>query len=111
HDIYLEKAAAIIQELGGKGSHGASQGKKLGIPAVVGATHALSVLKDGQKIVVDGDNGIVYEYKPGMDIEDISKPTPKPAAALPLAERMAAIVKKTGQPLPPGFLKEMKKQE
>ncbi|KKK67019.1 hypothetical protein LCGC14_2958260 [marine sediment metagenome] len=111
HDKYVEKAVAIIQNTGGIKSHGAYIGKKLGIPAVTGTVEATSVLKDGQKVVVDGDNGIVYDYVPGMVIEDISTPAPKAAEPLSLAARMAAIAKQKGKTLPPGFIESLKKQE
>jgi len=34
-----------------------------GLPAVTGTTKGTSILKDGQKVVVDGAEGAVYTYK------------------------------------------------
>lgn len=77
-DQYLEKAAALIQDVGGPASHGNVFAKSKGIPAVSSTLsygeEATSVLKDGQLVVVDGLAGIdekgkpygaVYEYTGG----------------------------------------------
>lgn len=106
---YLEKAAAIITNEGGAWSHGGVAGKLFGIPAVTGTVDATKKLKDGQKVVVDGNNGIVYEYIPGDEVEE--KPKPKPAAVSSLAEKMAAVAAKRGIDLPPGFTEKQKQKE
>ncbi|MFZ5595442.1 MAG: pyruvate kinase [Bacillota bacterium] len=56
----IEKAAAIITEMGGLTSHAAIVGLEFGIPVVVGVEDALSVLEDGETITVDGQRGLVY---------------------------------------------------
>ena len=104
---YLEKAVAIITDTGGAFSHGGVAGKMFGIPAVTGTVNATKQLKDGQKVVVDGNNGIVYEYVPGDEAEE----KPKPAAGPSLAERMAAVAAKKGIDLPPGFTEKQKQKE
>jgi len=55
------KASAIVTDKGGIMSHAAIVAREAGIPCVVGTEKATQVLKDGQKIIVDGNEGIVYE--------------------------------------------------
>jgi pyruvate kinase len=56
----IEKCSALITEEGGLTSHAAVIGINLGIPVIVGAENATSVLKMGQKITVDANRGIIY---------------------------------------------------
>ena len=56
HKDYLpaiEKAAALVVETGGLTSHAAVVGIAMGIPVVVGAENATSVISDGRIITVD----------------------------------------------------------
>ncbi len=105
--VYMKKAAAFITNTGGKLSHTAIIAREMGIPAVTGTIEATSVLKDGQKVVVDGEKGIVYEYIPGDEAEE----KPKPAAGTSLADKMAAMAAKKGVKLPPELLKKLKQRE
>jgi len=57
----MRKAAAIVTERGGRTSHAAIVSRELGIPAVVGASRALSILKDTQVITVDGSTGEIFQ--------------------------------------------------
>jgi len=57
----LLKCSALITDEGGIMSHGAIIARELGIPAVVGTKKATSSLKDGQRILVDGERGEIYE--------------------------------------------------
>jgi pyruvate,water dikinase len=57
----MKKASAIITERGGRTSHAAIVSREFGIPAVVGAKDALTILKDGMKVTVVGDTGKVYK--------------------------------------------------
>ncbi|MDD1467311.1 PEP-utilizing enzyme, partial [Dolichospermum sp. ST_sed5] len=56
----LQGIAGIITEQGGLTSHGAILARELGIPAVVSATGATTLLKTGEKLLLDGDKGEVY---------------------------------------------------
>ena len=56
---YLKKASAIIAEEPGLNSHAAIVGLTLEKPVIVGATSATHVLKDGVKVAVDAERGIV----------------------------------------------------
>jgi pyruvate,water dikinase len=59
--VAMEKSCAIVTDEGGITSHAAIVSREMGIPAVVGTTHATALLKEGMKITVDGFNGKVYE--------------------------------------------------
>jgi len=50
---------ALVTNEGGILSHPAIIAREHGIPAVVGTGNATSVLKDGQRVTVDGDKGVV----------------------------------------------------
>jgi phosphoenolpyruvate synthase/pyruvate phosphate dikinase len=63
---YMEKASAFVLNLGGSArgiDFVTKVARKTGRPAVVATGEATSVLKDGQNVVVDGDEGAVYAYK------------------------------------------------
>jgi len=53
------KAAAIITDIGAPLSHAAIVARELGIPAVVGCGLATTRLKTGDRVIVDGGQGIV----------------------------------------------------
>ncbi len=59
----LIKAAAIVTDEGGVTSHAAIVSRELGIPCVVGTKIATKVLKDGDLVEVDANNGIVKILK------------------------------------------------
>lgn len=52
-------AAAVVVEVGGELSHAVIVARELGIPAVVAASGACSILKDGDLVEVDGSHGRV----------------------------------------------------
>ncbi|WP_297421844.1 PEP/pyruvate-binding domain-containing protein [Clostridium sp.] len=52
-------AGAAVTEIGSASSHAAIVAREYGIPAVVAIENATSLLKDGQKIRVDGTKGII----------------------------------------------------
>lgn len=56
----MEKCVALITEEGGLTGHAAVVGLSLGIPVIVGAEKATTVLRDGQEITVDAQRGVVY---------------------------------------------------
>ncbi|MCD8510806.1 MAG: hypothetical protein LRY73_13690 [Bacillus sp. (in: Bacteria)] len=51
---------AIVAEEGGLTSPTAIVGLSKGIPVIVGATGATSMLKDGEEVTVDPLRGLVY---------------------------------------------------
>jgi phosphoenolpyruvate synthase/pyruvate phosphate dikinase len=53
------KAGAIITNQGGLLSHAAIVSRELGVPCIIGTGNATEILKDGMRVKVDADNGIV----------------------------------------------------
>ncbi len=56
---YMKKAGAIVTDEGGITCHAAIVSRELRIPCVIGTEVATKVLKDGDVIEVDADNGLV----------------------------------------------------
>ena len=53
------RAAAVVMEVGGLMCHAAVVAREIGVPAVFGVANATGVLRDGQTVTVDGDDGLV----------------------------------------------------
>jgi pyruvate,water dikinase len=51
--------SALVTEVGGLMTHGAVVAREYGLPAVVGVEHATRLIQDGQRIRVNGSNGLV----------------------------------------------------
>jgi rifampicin phosphotransferase len=60
-ELPLLQVAALVTETGGLLDHVATQARERGLPAVVGAAGALSLLRDGDHVVVDADQGLVVK--------------------------------------------------
>jgi pyruvate,water dikinase len=56
----IQKAKAIVTDVGGLLSHAAIVSRELGIPCVVGTKRATKILRDNQQIKVDGEKGTIY---------------------------------------------------
>jgi len=61
--IGMKKSAAVITDLGGMTSHAAIVARELKKPCIVGTKIATKVLKDGDMVEVDADNGVVKIIK------------------------------------------------
>lgn len=57
----MKRAAAIVTERGGRTSHAAIVSREFGIPAVVGAEHATSILRDNEVVTVNGKSGEIFK--------------------------------------------------
>lgn len=55
----IRRAAAVVTETGGMTCHAAIVARELGVPCVVGARDATTVLRDGQSVTVNGSRGTV----------------------------------------------------
>jgi pyruvate,water dikinase len=67
----MKIAAGIITDKGGRTCHAAIVARELGIPAVVGATHATEKLKSGTNVTIscaEGDIGSVYQGMVAFDV-------------------------------------------
>jgi phosphoenolpyruvate synthase/pyruvate phosphate dikinase len=51
--------AGLVTEVGGQMTHGAVIAREYGLPAVVGVEHATHLIRDGQRIRVNGTDGYV----------------------------------------------------
>jgi pyruvate,water dikinase len=79
----MKKAAGIITERGGRTCHAAIVSRELGVPALVGAEGALTKIRDGQMITIDGAHGqmgFVYDgaipfSKELIALSQVAKPT------------------------------------
>ena len=82
----MKRAAAIVTNRGGRTCHAAIVARELGIPAVVGAGEATTVLQDGEAVTVscaEGDTGIVYAGKLSFEMETLaSEALPEPPVRL-----------------------------
>ncbi len=58
-NVVLPLLGALVTDRGGQLSHAAIVAREYGIPAVVGTRDATTVLPDGARVRVDGDNGRV----------------------------------------------------
>jgi len=56
----MKKAAAIITDKGGQTSHAAIVSRELSVPCVVGAKIATKILKTGDYVAVDGNQGKIW---------------------------------------------------
>ncbi len=61
--VAMRKAAAIITDHGGMTAHAAIVSRELKVPCIVGTKIATKVLKDGDKVEVDANEGIVRILK------------------------------------------------
>jgi len=57
----IRRAAALVTDGGGLTCHAAIVARELGVPCVVGARNATTVLRDGEIVTVDGASGTVVE--------------------------------------------------
>ncbi|MBD0378784.1 PEP-utilizing enzyme [Paenibacillus sedimenti] len=58
--VLFSIAGAIVTDAGGILSHAGTVAREYKLPAVVGSKVATSLLKDGDKVTVDGTKGVVY---------------------------------------------------
>jgi phosphohistidine swiveling domain-containing protein len=57
--VAMRRAAAVVTDEGGITCHAAIVSRELGVPCVVGTKNATRVLKDGDRVTVDGGAGTV----------------------------------------------------
>ncbi len=56
----VRKAAAIVTDEGGVTCHAAVISREMGVPCIIGTGNATALLKDGDLVEVDADNGVVH---------------------------------------------------
>lgn len=57
----IERVAGMIFETGGTASHAAILAREFGVPCVVGATDALTVIPHGARVEISTDGTVRYE--------------------------------------------------
>ncbi len=70
--LQKNKISGLISEQGGPEGHFAIIARSLSIPTVVGVKGILEVLKNGEKIIIDGDNGFVIRNPSNTSIRKYS---------------------------------------
>ncbi|MPZ13215.1 MAG: phosphoenolpyruvate synthase [Chloroflexi bacterium] len=63
----FERAAAVVADSGGAASHEAIVAREYGIPAVMGTVDGTQQLRDGERVRVDGDEGLVFRVPSAAD--------------------------------------------
>ncbi|MEW6119865.1 MAG: phosphoenolpyruvate synthase [Pseudomonadota bacterium] len=89
----MKRAAAIVTNRGGRTCHAAIVARELGIPAVVGAGYATTVLQDDEPVTVscaEGDMGKVYAGRLQFSVETLAGET--------LAEPPVKLMMNVGNP-------------
>jgi pyruvate,water dikinase len=88
----MKRASAIVTERGGRTCHAAIVSRELGLPAVVGAEHALTRVPDGEPVTVscaEGERGHVYAGLVDVRVEEVRAadlPRPRTRILLNLAD-------------------------
>ena len=57
----MDRAAAIVTDIGATTGHMASLAREFGVPAVLDTRHATQALQDGSVVTVDADSGAIYD--------------------------------------------------
>jgi pyruvate, water dikinase len=84
----IRRAAAVVTDGGGMTCHAAIVSRELGVPCVVGARTATTVLRDGELVTVDGARGSVHEgdvvpqTPAAVTAQPVAGPAPEPVEAL-----------------------------
>ena len=60
---FLPKISAIVTDWGGMLCHAAILAREMGVPCIVGTQNATKVLKDGDLVEADADNGVVRKLE------------------------------------------------
>jgi pyruvate,water dikinase len=87
----IRRAAAVITDGGGMTCHAAILARELGVPCVVGARNATTVLRDGENVTVDAKRGTspAGRVEPPAPSITVAAPTTAPVVPfVPLATRL-----------------------
>lgn len=71
--IIKDNISGIITQTGGKTSHSAILARALEIPAVLSVKGIIEKLSDGQKVIVDGNDGIVIDTPTDSEIQEYTQ--------------------------------------
>jgi pyruvate,water dikinase len=62
----LQQISGIVTEQGGLTSHAAILARELSIPAVVSVPDATTIIQNGERLLIDGDQGEIYPVTKGV---------------------------------------------
>jgi phosphoenolpyruvate-protein phosphotransferase (PTS system enzyme I) len=68
--INKERILGFVTEIGGRTSHTAIMARSIEIPAVVGISNITELVKNGDLIIIDGNNGNVIINPDGMTLKE-----------------------------------------
>ncbi|MFM7449477.1 MAG: putative PEP-binding protein [Leptolyngbyaceae cyanobacterium] len=78
----IQRAAGIVMEQGSQTSHTAILARELRIPAVMAVAEATTIYQTGERLVIDGDRGLVYPV--GEALTNRADPAPtEPQPVMP----------------------------
>lgn len=80
----MKKSLAIVTDEGGITCHASIVSRELGIPCVVGTKIATQVLKDGDLVEVDADNGVVRVLERAEEVTQYVIPRRRPSLLTPV---------------------------
>ncbi len=84
------KIWGIIAETGGMTSHAAIIARELGIPAIVNANHATTILQTGDLVMLDGDRGEVHYAE--ADYQPVKQQLPIMSESIAIPEALATRI-------------------
>ena len=93
----LRRAGALVTDGGGMTCHAAIVSRELGLPGIVGARTATTVLRTGERVTVDGAGGRIFPgdvtaalkpKAPGGQVVVGAEAFPEPGTVEPLATRL-----------------------
>ncbi|UBM58010.1 phosphoenolpyruvate--protein phosphotransferase [Marinilongibacter aquaticus] len=90
----LQNVKGFATQVGGLTSHTAILAKSKGIPAVLGCSHELMQVKEGQCLILDGEQGLIY-VNPNEELLRVFRA--KLEEAEEIAKRLAATSAKSAQ--------------
>ena len=72
----MKRASAIVTNRGGRTCHAAIIARELGVPAVVGCSHATDLLQDGAVVTIscaEGDEGRIYDGLIETEVTEVKR--------------------------------------
>jgi pyruvate, water dikinase len=91
--VLMGRIKGLITDVGSFTSHLASVAREFGVPAILDAGNATTVLEDGQPITLVADTSTVYEGLVG-ELADLTRPLKKHIINSPMHRRLKTVLDK-----------------
>lgn len=88
----MRRAGALVTDGGGTTCHAAIVSRELGVPCVVGARTATTVLRTGELVTVDGSEGAVYEGAVSSPLTGVGAVTVSSAHSGPIPSNQSSAL-------------------